>query len=488
MGIGLLLVYFAYGLAFWAMGLAVLLESGRAPSKGDARSLHWLAAFGILHGTHEWLEAFLLVLRSLGTPLPSWLDWLRLALLSISFSCLYAYALQALTNNASTRGTKYWRSSVVAFVGVALLIALGISQQRGLINWPTLLDAAARYALAVPSAILAAVAVRAASNSEHARDHPAITRNLRLAALGFGGYAAAQLFVHAQPWFPASVINQEALLALLGLPIQAVRGVLAALIAFGLLRAMQAAEQERQQQFVAAHQARLAALEQQDALRRDLLRHVVRSQEDERARIARELHDDVAQLLSAFSLHLGSLRSKLKRPDTTEVLDRLQGLSNQMSQSLYRLVRDLRPSHLDNLGLVPAIKFLLSQEYGPKGLHVTFRLAGNPKPLRDLIDTALFRIAQEALTNVIRHAGVAEAEVAVQYYEDRVTLRISDCGRGFDPAEQFNPPRGWGLAGMRERVEGLGGRLSLQTAVSQGTTIEVVVPIGTQAQQGTGDE
>jgi signal transduction histidine kinase len=373
-------------------------------------------------------------------------------------------------------------------VGVALLIVLGSAQQRGVINWPSLLDAAARYALAVPSAILAAVAVRAASHSEADRDHPGITRNLHLAALGFGGYAAAQLFVHAQPWFPASVINQEALLALLGLPIQAVRGALAALIAFGLLRAMQAAEQERQLQFVAAHQARLAALEQQDALRRDLLRHVVRSQEDERARIARELHDDVAQLLSAFSLHLGTLRTKLKRPDTTEILDRLQGLSNQMSQSLYRLVRDLRPSHLDNLGLVPAIKFLLSQEYGPKGLDVNFRLAGNPRPLRDLIDTGLFRIAQEALTNVVRHAGVSEAEVAVQYSEDRVTLRISDCGRGFNPAEQFSPPRGWGLAGMRERVEGLGGQLSLQTAVSQGTIIEVVVPIGPQTTQATGDE
>jgi signal transduction histidine kinase len=251
---------------------------------------------------------------------------------------------------------------------------------------------------------------------------------------------------------------------------------------------MQAAEQERQQQFVEAHQARLAALEQQDALRRDLLRHVVRSQEDERARIARELHDDVAQLLSALSLHLGSLRTKLRRPDTIEILDRLQELSNQMSQSLYRLVRDLRPSHLDNLGLVPAIKFLLSQEYGPKGLNVSFRLIGNPKPLRDLIDTALFRIAQEALTNVVRHAGVAEAEVAVQYDQDRVTLRISDCGRGFDPAEQFSPPRGWGLAGIRERVEGLGGRLVLHSAVLQGTTVEVVVPLDREAHKEVGDE
>jgi signal transduction histidine kinase len=488
MGIGLLLVYFAYGLAFWAMGLAVLLESGRAPSKGIARSLHWLAAFGILHGTHEWLEAYLLVVRSLDAPLASWLDWLRLALLSISFSCLYAYAFQALNNNASTRGRKYWQASVVAFVIVALFIVLGVSQQRGVIDWPSLLDAAARYALAVPSAILAAVAVRADSQSDQARGHPGIAQNLRLAAFGFGGYAAAQLFVHAQAWFPASIINQEGLLAVLGLPVQAVRGALAALIAFGLLRAMQASEQERQQQFVAAHQARLAALEQQDALRRDLLRHVVRSQEDERARIARELHDDVAQLLSAFSLHLGTLRSKLKRPDTTDILDRLQGLTSQMSQSLYRLVRDLRPSHLDNLGLVPAIKFLLSQEYGPKGLDVAFRLAGNPRPLRDLIDTALFRVAQEALTNVVRHAGVSDAEVAVQYDEDRVTLRISDCGKGFDPAEQFNPPRGWGLAGMRERVEGLGGKLSLQTGMSQGTTVEVIVPIDPAAQKATADE
>jgi len=477
MEIGLLLIYFAYGLAFWAMGLAVLLESGRASSASAARSLQWLAAFGILHGTHEWLEAFLLVLRSVSIPLPSGLDWLRLTLLSMSFCSLYAYAFQTLSDTPSTRGRQYWRSALLVLTGLVLFVVLGASRQPGPVNWPSLLDVGARFALAVPSAMLAALAVGAASHSGQALNHPGIARNLRLAAWGFGGYAAAQLFVHAQRWFPANFINQEALLEHLGLPIQAIRAVMAALIAFGLLRAMQAAEQERQLQLAAAHRARVAVLEQQDALRRDLLRHVVRSQEDERTRIARELHDDVAQLLSAFSLHLGSLRAKLPQPDASETLDRLQTLSHQMSQSLYRLVRDLRPSHLDNLGLVPALQFLLSQEYGSQGLNVTFRLAGNPRPLRDLIDTALFRIAQEALTNVVRHAGVSEAEVAVQYDRDRVTLRISDCGRGFDPGEHFSPPRGWGLAGIRERVEGLGGQLSLQAAVDQGTTVEVVVPI-----------
>ena len=148
------------------------------------------------------------------------------------------------------------------------------------------------------------------------------------------------------------------------MPIQVLRALTAVVISIGLLRAMQAAEQDRQRLFVDAQQARLAALMQQDALRRDLLRHVVRSQEDERARIARELHDQVAQLLTAFSLELASLRSKLRRAETIDMVARLQQLSRQMSESLYHLVHDLRPSHLDNLGLVPALKALLGQESG----------------------------------------------------------------------------------------------------------------------------
>lgn len=488
MGAGLLLIYFVYGLAFWAMGLAVLLESGRAPSASHARNLHWLSAFGILHGTHEWLEAYLLGARSLGTPLPAWLDWLRLGLLFASFAGLYAYALTSPGLAPFPSGRRKWQYSLPLLAGVYLLIAIGSAYRNAPIPWANVLDAASRYVLAVPSAVLAALALSAAARSDDSPGRPAIASNLRLAAGGFAGYALAQVFVHRLPWFPASVINQEAFLSLTGVPIQAIRAVMAALVSIGLLRAMQAAEQERRSQLDAAHQERLAALEQQDALRRDLLRHVVRSQEDERARIARELHDQVAQLLSAFSLQLGSLRLRLKRADTTEMVDRLLELARQMSESLYHLVRDLRPSHLDNLGLVPALKFLLSQEYGPKGLEVTFHVVGHAKPLRGLIDTALFRIAQESLTNVFRHAHVNRAMVDVQYDRDRVTLRVCDEGRGFDPAEHFNPPRGWGLAGIRERVESLAGQLSLRSAPSQGTTLEVVVPLDPEKQEESGDE
>ena len=475
MGSGLLLIYFIYGLAFWAMGLAVLLESGRAASP---HSLYWLSAFGLLHGTHEWLEAYLLAARSLGTTLPSWWEWLRLGLLAASFACLSAYALASLKQAPLSLRKRSWQFALTALASLWVLVALGSAYRQPPVPWVALLDAASRYVLAIPSAVLASLAMWSASQRDQSQNRPAMAANLRLASLGLGGYALAQLFVHRLPWFPANLVNQESFLSLTGIPIQAIRAAMAALISMGLLRAMQAAEQERQSQLAAAHRARLAVIQQQDTLRRDLLRHVVRSQEDERARIARELHDEVAQLLSAFTLQLRALRLKLKRADTAQLLNRLEELARQMSQSLYHLVRDLRPSHLDNLGLVPALKFILSQEYGPKGLEVTLHVTGTARSLKGLVDTALFRVAQESLTNVVRHAQVSQAVVEVHYDIDRVTLRVCDQGRGFDPAAEFSPPRGWGLAGMRERVEALGGQLILRSAPTQGTTVEAAVPLG----------
>jgi signal transduction histidine kinase len=482
----ILLIYFVYGLAFWAMGLAVLLESGRAGSATQGRSLHWLAAFGMLHGTHEWLEAFILAARSLGAAFPPWWEWLRLVLLSVSFGCLLAYALTSLHEAAARNTRLHWGYYLPVAAVLWVLMASSLAYRQAAPPWLPLLDAAARYVLAVPSAALAALAAWASARQEQAETGPAIAENLRLASYGFLGYSLTQLLVHRLPWFPASLINQEAFLSLTGFPIHALRALMAMLISVGLLRAMQAAERHRQAQLDAAHRARLAALEEQDTLRRDLLRHVVRSQEDERARIARELHDEVAQLLSAFSIQLGALRLKLKRPEALESADRLQGLAKQMSQSLFHLVRDLRPSHLDNLGLVPALRFVLSQEYAPKGLEVSFHVTGHARPLHGLIDTALFRVAQESLTNIVRHAGVTRASVDVHFEVDRVRLRICDEGRGFDPAEQFHPPRGWGLAGMRERVEALGGELSLRSGPSQGTTVEAVVPLNSEPGEASG--
>jgi signal transduction histidine kinase len=97
--------------------------------------------------------------------------------------------------------------------------------------------------------------------------------------------------------------------------------------------------------------------------------------------------------------------------------------------------------------------------------------------LPPLVETVLFRVAQEALNNVCRHSGAKQVGVELEYSEQEVAIRISDQGCGFDPAESFRPPRGWGLAGMRERVESLEGQLNLQSVRGRGTTVEVVIPL-----------
>jgi len=243
-------------------------------------------------------------------------------------------------------------------------------------------------------------------------------------------------------------------------------------------------EAERQKQLLAAQQARLEAMEQiqveltkREALRRELLRHTVQAQEDERARIARELHDETAQILSAFTLDLATLQNVLPdHPDVRLLLDRLQTNSRQMSQGLYHLVHDLRPSQLDDLGLVPTLNYLFERDFFPKGLNVFLEVQGEARRVDPILETVFFRVAQEAVTNIARHAKTKKAQIQLVYAPERITLKVSDNGVGFDPSETFNPPRGWGLAGMRERVEAVGGQMRIKSAPGEGTTIEAIVP------------
>jgi signal transduction histidine kinase len=244
-------------------------------------------------------------------------------------------------------------------------------------------------------------------------------------------------------------------------------------------------EKERRTELFAAQQSRLDALEKQEEIRRELLRHTVQAQEDERARIARELHDETSQVLSAFTLELATLRELSRRkPQMKATVDKLQELSRKMSRGLYTMVHDLRPAQLDDLGLVPAIQSLLDSEYTPKGLQVSFDVSGTKRRLDSLIETVLYRVTQEALTNVTRHAETDEASVRLDYAEDTVTLGVLDSGKGFDPNEPLHPPRGWGLEGMRERVEAVGGQLNLHSAPGRGTTVEVAIPVGNPQEQG----
>ncbi len=164
-------------------------------------------------------------------------------------------------------------------------------------------------------------------------------------------------------------------------------------------------------------------------------------------------------------------------------VDRLKDLSHQMSDRLYNLIHDLRPAQLDDLGLVPALQSMLDSDYRHKDMLVTFDVTGTQRRLEPLTETVLFRVAQEALTNVTRHAETDQASLCLDYASDEITLGVMDAGKGFDLNEPLSPSRGWGLEGMRERVASVGGQLNLYSAPGRGTTVEVVIPLN-----GQGDE
>jgi signal transduction histidine kinase len=488
--LGLLFIFFIYGLSFFGMGIAMALESGRSPALAEARLLRPLALFGILHGVHEWLEFFVVQSSLLGISTPFSIAWVRLGILAASFLALLTYGIQ------SYRGAE--RSSIWMVSGLTILclysVTILVSAFLSLSNIRAdeivrLIDALVRYLLAVPGALLAAQALRFEAIQLKQQNRQQIAKNLTWAALAFTLYGLTQIFVPHLDMFPANIINGEIFYALTGIPHQAIRTVMAIMITLSLLRAAQLVEKERQSEVVQANQERLTAFQQQGTLRRNLLRHIVRAQEDERARIARELHDETAQTLTAFSLELATLQTMLKRQKNASLkVDGLQNLSRSLSQGLYRLVHDLRPAQLDDLGLEPTLKYLLEQDFRPKGLVVDFELEGSARRVDPLAETVLFRVAQEALNNITRHAQTQRARVRLKFEKEEVTLMVIDQGQGFDISQSFSAPRGWGLAGMRERVESLGGEFHLSSSPGWGTTIEAVVPLnGKQGEEHGND-
>ena len=475
----LFLVYFVYGLAFFAMGIAMWLEAGRSPALAEARVLRSLAAFGLLHGTHEWLEAYLLQAETLGVKSPPWMPAVRLVLLVASFVFLFLYAIQMLLLvSPRIPRLRILRFSAFGIYAVLILASAYQAVQASALAIADLLDALSRYLLAIPAAFLAALALRAQAREAGRGYRLKLSRSLILAATGFGIYALAQFFVRPMDMFPAQYLNADVFRSWTGFPIQLVRAVMAVTVTVALLVATGSIEEERKRELFSAQQARLEALEQRDSLRRELLRHTVNTQEEERARIARELHDETSQLLSALSLELATLDNLTRRrPQIRQSLDKLQSLSRQMSRGLYELMYTLRPAQLDDLGLVPALRSLIENDFRSKDLQVTFQVDGKQIRLDPLIETVLFRVVQEALTNVVRHAMIGEASVHLKFADTRVELTVRDEGRGFDPGEPLHPPRGWGLAGMRERVEAASGKFNLSSAPQSGTEIRVVIPI-----------
>jgi signal transduction histidine kinase len=220
------------------------------------------------------------------------------------------------------------------------------------------------------------------------------------------------------------------------------------------------------------------ALRQEERTRSDLLHQVIGAQEDERMRISRELHDETSQSLTALLVGLDTINIAAQS-DTSRIqghIHDLKSITEDMLSNIHRLIADLRPSLLDDLGLVAAIEWYGEQRLKPYGLSFSLLEHNLAERLPRPVETALFRIVQEGLTNILRHASATSVMVRLVQDQDLVTLEICDDGVGFDPQRieaLETGGRSLGLRGMRERAAILGGTLELESAAGEGTTVRV---------------
>lgn len=216
-------------------------------------------------------------------------------------------------------------------------------------------------------------------------------------------------------------------------------------------------------------------LERQSQSRRNLLAATVRSQEEERQRVARELHDGIGQPLTAFLL---TSEAKDKDDGGDPVLQYARRAASRTLESMRRLILDLRPSLLDQQGLLPALRQCAQDTLAPAGIKIEASTDGQRAPICDEAKTALFRIGQESLTNILRYAEAQKVTIHLKYLPDLVQLSVKDDGVGFDSTRcQSSRSLGLGLLSMQERAEQINGRFQLQTQPGQGTKISVSVPL-----------
>jgi signal transduction histidine kinase len=236
---------------------------------------------------------------------------------------------------------------------------------------------------------------------------------------------------------------------------------------------------------VAIQQARLyERLRKARERYRKLTRQILVAQEDERKRLARELHDETSQTLSGLTLQLQALTEMAEKSSVDSELiarlKRVQSLAVQVHTEVRRLMADLRPSLLDTLGLVPSIRQLADTRLRPLNINVSIETTGKERRLDPEVETGLFRVAQGSIGNIIEHSKARNATIAVEYHDSELVLRITDDGQGFDVSaitDVEESGRGRGLFSMRERIMLLGGTASVESKIGQGTTVWARVPI-----------
>jgi len=473
-------IYFIYGLAFFSMGLLVAIEGGRASDVRLRRALPPLAGFGLVHAAHEWMEMYVLMGHPISNLEISLMWGMQLATLAFSFISLAAFGSFLLADTEITR-----RLILLIPIGLEAIWVFGLYNFRGQYTGETLWDIAdvwTRYTLAIPASLLTAIGLVVQQRAFRRSGLIRFGQDALWAAITFGWYGLfGQVFARSTPLFPSNFINQETFLDLFGFPIQMFRAVTAVAAAVFVIRFLRAFQVETERKIAELQAARLEESRQREVMRAELFRRVVAAQESERQRIARDLHDETGQFLTAIGMGLRGIAGRLsaRNKDGIKTLHQLEALTANSLKELERIISDLRPSHLDDLGLSAALRWYAGNVQEHASISVRVDITGEERELEDAVKITIFRIIQESLNNVIKHAQASHVNIHLCFEERNVRIEVWDNGIGFD-LEQAKHDRArrpsLGLAGMEERAALLGGSVSVQSRPGYGTEVEALIP------------
>jgi signal transduction histidine kinase len=534
----LVLVFFAYGLAFFAMGLAIALEARRTTELRLAQSLKYLAAFGLLHGVVQWIDMWLLLPMPVASSAVTVLRVVRLSLFAISTLLL---ALFGTTLIGRLVPPYHWLNWIPLGIFLFWLANWGVAPHLNPLataQWTpaapsclrchdqgapaaagmplawgssvTVADIWAHYLIYLPASLLAAAALVLQGRHFRGGGYPRIGRDCDWMALAFLGNAlVAGLIVPPAPFAPASWLNYDRFLSVVGLPPQVFRAALAGVIAVFGVRILRVFDMEFARRLAEAREGQLRAQAQAlevarqaaqaaEAWTRELEGKVKERTEElfeqvrrlaileERDRLAREMHDSLGQVLGFVNLKAKVAADLINRGQAAvaaEELEQMRTAVQEAYQEVRQAILSLRAT-APGRGLVASLREYIQRLREQSGLDVRLE-AGEDLRFPPAVEAQVIRIVQEALTNVRKHARASA--VTVRFAPDPgdgTVVTVSDDGQGFDLAS-VEAGRGarFGLLTMRERAESIGGTLSIESAPGRGTTVRLWIPGG--AQHGT---
>lgn len=473
-------IYFIYGLAFFSMGLLVAIEGGRASDVRLRRALPPLAGFGLVHAAHEWIEMYLLLDRSI-TEFELSIIWaIQLATLAFSFISLAAFGSFLLAETEVSR-----RLLLLIPIGLQAIWVFGLYTFRGQYVGETLWDIAdvwTRYTLAMPAAVLTAIGLVVQQRAFRRSGLIRFGQDALWAAITFGWYGLfGQIFSQSTPLILSQYINETRFQEIFGFPIQMFRAVTAVAAAIFVIRFLRAFQVETERKIAELQASQLEQSQQRETMRAELFRRVVAAQESERQRIARDLHDETGQSLTAIGMGLRGLEGRLntRNKEALSTLHKLEMLTADSLKELQRLMTDLRPSHLDDLGLSAALRWYSARIQEHSSLSIRLDIHGDECDLDDAMKITIFRIIQESLNNIIKHSQATHVNIHLHFEEKNVRISVFDNGVGFDQdqVQQRRSSRpSLGLAGMEERAALLGGNVTVQSRPGYGTEVEALIP------------